>query len=219
MQGQTAPEIEIFPLGDFATNCHLIRHADPDISRDCWIVDMSFDPGDLLDRVEELGLKVEVIVLTHAHVDHIAGLNEAMQRLGPIPIWSHIAERDWLRNPRLNLSEAMGLHVTGPEPSRLIEHGETLVLAGEPWQVRHVPGHSPGSIALYHEASRRIISGDTLFAGSIGRTDFPGCSFAQLESSIRAQLYTLPDDTRVYPGHGPTTTIGFEKRTNSFVQI
>jgi glyoxylase-like metal-dependent hydrolase (beta-lactamase superfamily II) len=118
----------------------------------------------------------------------------------------------------LNLSAGYGVEVTAPTPDRLLRHGETLILCGRPWQVRHTPGHSPGGITLYHEPGGTAIVGDTLFAGSIGRHDFPGSDFATLAKSIREQLYTLPNETTVLPGHGPTTTIGREKLSNPFVR-
>lgn len=217
MPVRTHPIIEAFPLGEFQTNCYLVRPTEnPDGS--CWIADVGFDPEPLLDRVAQLGLTPEVIVLTHAHCDHIAGLLEARRRFPECPIWIHPLEAGWLSDPMLNLSAAMGLAITGPEPDRLINPGETLTLCGQPWRVLHTPGHSPGSITLVHDASNSALVGDALFAGSIGRTDFPGSSFDTLEESIRTQLYTLPDDTAVLPGHGPATTIGREKATNPFVQ-
>ena len=161
-------------------------------------------------------------MLTHAHCDHIAGAFDVVKAFsqggaGALPVWVHEAERDWLSNPMLNLSALMGLPVTAPEAARLLREGDELELAGEKWRVLHTPGHSPGGITLWHEASGTAIVGDALFAGSIGRTDFPGSSFEVLARSIREKLYKLPDETRVLPGHGPETTIGREKRSNPFV--
>jgi hydroxyacylglutathione hydrolase len=213
-EAKTTPIVEGFALGDFQTNCYLIR---PDASsKRAWIADVGFDPGALLDRAA--AFKIEAIVLTHCHVDHIAGLFEARTRLGPVPIFVHGAEAGWLTDPMLNLSAAMGLSVTGPEPDRLLAGGEDLELCGQVWKVLETPGHSPGGITLLHEPSHQAIVGDALFAGSIGRTDFPGSNFEILASSIREKLYPLPDETIVYPGHGPMTTIGAEKSSNPFVR-
>lgn len=208
--------IEPFTLGPYQTNCYIIRTDGPSGER-CWVADFSFDIAGLLDRVEELGLVPEALVLTHAHVDHIAGLGEAKRRFPDAPILIHEAEEGWLTDANLNLSGFSPTPVTAPPADRLLRDGETLTLCGEDWLVMHTPGHSPGSVSLYHQASETCICGDAIFKGSIGRTDFPGCSFEALEASIRTRLYTLPDGTVLLPGHGPPTTVGDEKRSNPFV--
>lgn len=210
------PVIQTFVLGDFMTNCYVIRPSQE--SKSCWIADCGYQPDELLDYVVSESLEPEVIVLTHAHADHIAGLFEARTKLGAVPIWIHAAEESWLNDPVANLSALAGLSITGPTPDRLIAHGESLELCGQQWRVAHTPGHSPGGISLIHEPSRAAIVGDALFAGSVGRTDFPGSSHEMLMESIQRELYTLPDETVVYPGHGATTTIGAEKRHNPFVR-
>lgn len=200
-------------LGPFATNCYIIADG-----LACWIVDASFEPAPLLADFRELALTPQALILTHAHVDHIAGIPDIRRAYPKLPIWIHNAERDWLGDPMLNLSALMGMSVSVPGPDRLLEHGEKLALGSLTWEVRHTPGHSPGGIGLYCPQEHTLIAGDTLFAGSIGRTDFPGSDFATLERSIREQLYTLGDDTKVYPGHGPATTVGREKRSNPYVR-
>ncbi|MBX3375695.1 MAG: MBL fold metallo-hydrolase [Phycisphaeraceae bacterium] len=206
------PLLETVTLGPFETNCYIVADGDR-----CWIIDASFEPEALIERVRDLGLKPEALILTHAHVDHIAGVDEVVRTFGPLPVVMHADEREWLANPMLNLSAAMGLPVTACGPDRFIAEGDRLTLGGQTWKVLHTPGHSPGGVSLVNSEAGIALVGDTLFAGSIGRTDFPGSDFESLAHSIRAKLYTLPDDTRVYPGHGPPTTIGREKRTNPFV--
>ncbi len=200
-----------FALGPFATNTYVVGHGTR-----CWIVDPSFGPAPVIAYVRDKQLTVDAIVLTHAHVDHIAGIADVQKALGPLPVWIHEAEAAWLGDPERNLSSAFGMPVSLPHASRLLHDGDELPMGDQTWRVLHVPGHSPGSIALAR--SGVVIGGDALFAGSIGRTDFPGSDFATLEAAIRTKLYTLPDATVVHPGHGPATTIGTEKRSNPYVR-
>lgn len=211
-----APQVklEIFSPGPYATNCMIVHspgHAG------CWIVDAGFEPERMIEKVRSLNLVPEALILTHAHVDHIAGVGKVVRAFPKLPVWIHEAERDWLNDPELNLSTYTGQPTTAPGPDRVLTDGESLALGPSTWTVLHTPGHSPGGITLWCPAARVALVGDALFAGSIGRTDFPGCSFELLERSIRTKLYTLPEDTKVYPGHGPPTTIGREKKTNPFV--
>lgn len=200
------------------TNCFLVHFPESADPHACWCVDVGGQPQPMLQAMQRLGLVPQAIVLTHTHVDHIAGVRDLLKSTGPLPIWVHRDEQAWLLDPELNLSEAAGLPSTTPAAERLLEHDQTIELAGQPWRVIHVPGHSPGSVGLYHAPSELLIGGDALFSGSIGRTDLPGGNHDQLLESIRTRFYTLPDSTKVLPGHGPATTIGQEKRSNPFVR-
>ncbi|MBX3386657.1 MAG: MBL fold metallo-hydrolase [Phycisphaeraceae bacterium] len=209
------PTIRGIALGMFETNCYVVTVP---AARDCWIIDAGFDPADLIDLIQTENLNPTAVLLTHAHCDHIAGLSEVRSAFPNIPIHLHPAEHAWLTDPMKNLSAAMGVGVVAPPATATLEDGMTLELAGTHWRVLHTPGHSPGGITLVHDASNQAIVGDTLFNGSIGRFDFPGSSEDQLRRSILEKLYTLPDQTRVYPGHGPSTTIGRERRSNPYVR-
>jgi hydroxyacylglutathione hydrolase len=207
--------IEAFTLGPWGTNCYLVHTG---AGSEAWIVDASFGPGPIARRAKELGVAVRAIVLTHAHVDHIAGLTELRGAFPGAEVLLHRDERDWLEKPMLNLSEGAGIPVTSAAPDRLLDGGETLTLGAHAFDVLHTPGHSPGGIALHCAEQKVALVGDTLFAGSIGRSDFPTSDPDALFDSILRVLYALPDETRVLPGHGPATTIGREKRTNPFVR-
>lgn len=210
---QGAVTVQSLPLGPFATNCYLVSVSDA-----CWIIDASFDPEPMLARIREQNLTPEALILTHAHIDHIAGLSDIRGAFPDIPVMIHKAEQLWLGNPDLNLSRESGRSMKFAAPNRLLRGGETLELGGAGFRVFHTPGHSPGGITLYHPDSGVAIVGDTLFAGSIGRFDFPTSDEETLLRSIRETLYELPPETRVLPGHGPETTIGREMHSNPFVR-
>lgn len=208
-------QIRGLPLGPFETNCYVVSEEGSD---DCFVVDAGFGSVRLAEIIRANNLTPAALVLTHAHLDHIGGVRSLRENFPELPIWIHTLEAEWLLDPSLNLSAASGMPVTAPKCDRVLNEGDSLDLPGGPWKVFHTPGHSPGSITLWSEKHGVAFVGDALFAGSIGRTDFPGCSFQQLEKSIREKLYTLPANTDCYPGHGPQTQIGREMKTNPFVK-
>jgi hydroxyacylglutathione hydrolase len=220
MADAPTPRVAVFTLGPYETNCHVVSVPG---SESCWIVDAGFEPEPMIEHVRAGGLRPVSLILTHAHPDHIAGVSAVRSAFPRLPVLIHPAEAGWLNDPELNLSSYMGAPITAPGPDGLLEDGQELELAGTRWTVLHTPGHSPGGITLYHsgagsQSAGIALVGDALFAGSIGCTDFPGSDHETLIRSIRTRLYTLPDGTRIYPGHGPETTIGREKQTNPFVR-
>ncbi len=215
--------IETFPLGDWMTNCYVAVDPAPGGEGGggggrCWVVDAGFEPEAMLAYVAEHNLRVEKIVLTHAHLDHIGGLWDVHRAHPDAPILIHEAERDFLTDTTLNLSAFAGIPVVAPEAHATVAHGDRLTLGRHDFEVRHTPGHSPGGITLYNARHRVALVGDALFEGSIGRHDFPTSDGPLLLRSIREQLLTLPDDVRVYPGHGSSSTIGAERRSNPYLR-
>jgi glyoxylase-like metal-dependent hydrolase (beta-lactamase superfamily II) len=206
--------IDRFELGSFATNCFVIG---VEGSTDCWLVDVGEQPGRMLDHIRRHELQPRLIVLTHGHADHIAGLPEALSAFPNTPVLIHQHERNFLTDPALNLSLYFGTPLVCPEATRLLQGNETLELVGVPFHVLHTPGHSPGGITLHQPDHHIALVGDTLFAGSIGRYDFPTSDGPTLFRSIHGQLLRLSDDTCVYPGHGPDTTIGREQQSNPYL--
>lgn len=185
---------------------------------DAVVVDPGLEPGAIADALDERGLTVAAILNTHGHADHIAG-NAAMKRAFPeAPLVIGAGDAVMLTDPEANLSLSFGFEIVSPPADRTVREGDTLSYAGIDFEVLDIPGHSPGHVVfVIREQPIVILGGDVLFRGSIGRTDLPGGSFDQLAAGIRGKLYPLPDDTVVYPGHGPVTTTGHEKRTNPFV--
>ena len=208
------PEIRTFTLGDFQTNCYLITVPGRE---GCWIVDCGFSPEPMFDAIEVQGLTVKGILITHSHADHIAGLDAARARFGDVPVHAHQAEQGFCSDPMKNLSGMMGMHVTATEPTVWLAGGEELDLDGTTWRVLHTPGHSPGGVCYVHDDSNQAIVGDMLFAGSIGRIDFPTSDPAAMRRSIFDVIMNLPDETTIYPGHMGSTTIGVERHSNMFV--
>lgn len=217
-----SPVIRAFTLGDFETNCYVVTvpgAADESMRRHAWIVDVGQDPQPMLDAVLREGLDVKAILFTHAHADHIAGVDEAIARLGPhVPRLAHRSETSAFEDPEFNLSAFVGAPISVSAPTGELTPGSTLELAGTSWRVVHTPGHSPGGVTLVHDASKQALVGDTLFAGSIGRTDFPTSNAEAMKHTLFDVLLALPDDMRVHPGHGPATTIGIERRSNPWLK-
>lgn len=209
--------IERFALGDFETNCFVVRDA-ADPTPSCWIVDCGDRPEALLDHVERAGLRPSLCILTHCHCDHVAGLARMRLRLGPVNVLCHRAEKDFNEDPNLNLSAFIPPSISAPPPDALLSGGEMLELGSLYVRVLHTPGHSPGGITLWCPEAGEAIVGDTLFAGSIGRLDFPTSDPDAMRRTLFEVLLALPDETRIHPGHGPSTTIGAERRTNPFLR-
>jgi len=213
----TAPDqivIRTFCLGEWETNCYIVQmHEDTR----CWIIDAGFAPEPMIQAIEDDGLQPQQLLLTHAHVDHIAGITALRARWPELPILIHGAEAGFLTDPNLNLSAFLSDPVIAPPATRLLEHGEMLAFGDTAVEVRHPPGHRPRGISLVVDAARSVFAAHALFSGSIGRTDFPTSNHELLMRSITEQLMTLPDDTRVYAGHMAATTIGCERTTNPFL--
>lgn len=201
-------------LGPFETNAYVYT---PD-GANAWIIDPGFEPQAVIDQVKNAGLDVAAVVLSHAHADHVMGLSDVMDAFPDTPLLIHEAEEDWPSDPALNLSAMFGTPYSGPSPTLLLKHGDEVSVGSETWAVRHTPGHSPGGCVFVAPGGKLAVVGDTLFSGSVGRTDFPGGDFDQLAESIRREVYSLDGSCLCLPGHGPTTTVGHERSHNPFVR-
>jgi glyoxylase-like metal-dependent hydrolase (beta-lactamase superfamily II) len=185
---------------------------------DALVIDPGLEPDLILDFLRERELTAAAILNTHGHADHIGGNAALKQAFSPAPLIIGAGESHLLSDAEANLSAPFGLPITSPPADRLVREGDTVEAAGIRLEVLEVPGHSPGHVVyLYRDQPMVLFGGDVLFRGSIGRYDFPNSNGPLLLTGIKEKLLTLPPDTVVYPGHGPTTTIGHEKRTNPYV--
>ena len=212
MSEYTIESVESQP---FAENSYIIWRRGRD---DAVVIDPGFDTETILERLRRHGLHLAAILNTHGHADHIAG-NQAMKEAYPdAPLLIGGNEAFLLRDADANLSGPFGAPLYSPAADRLVADSERIEIAGLGFEVREIPGHSPGSVVFVCDQfdPAFVFGGDVLFAGSIGRTDLGG-NLRQLLLGIRAKLLSLPDTTVVYPGHGPATTVGAEKRSNPFV--
>jgi len=204
--------IRNYNLGPLQTNAYLLTGADP--TRGV-IIDPGMNPGGLIRNIE--GMEIEAILLTHAHFDHMGGVDE-IRKLKNCPVYLHPLESEWLTNPKLNGS-LMWPNVSPPlttDPAEYdLAEGQTLKLIGLEFKVFHTPGHSPGSVSFL--CGNDLFSGDVLFRLGVGRTDLAGGRERDLFDSIRGKLFKLDDEVKVYPGHGSRTTIGFERERNPYV--
>ncbi len=211
-------KLQTIPSLPFAENtyvAHLVGR------QDCLVVDPGTEPDKIFDYLDEQGLTPAAILNTHGHGDHIAGNEPLKQRWPDCPLVIGAGDAPLLTDPRLNMSAGFGFDLISPEADLLVHDGDFYEAAGIRLLVLETPGHSPGHVVFVWQDQTpvQVFGGDVLFSGSIGRTDLPGQSGQQLLTAIHEKLFTLPDDTVVYPGHGPRTTIGKEKRSNPFVGL
>ncbi len=199
-------------LGVCQTNCYFLYEED---KKEVIVVDPADHGEGLYDKLKEAGFSVAGIILTHGHYDHIGSAEELRSKSGA-KIYANEAERELCTDPRLNLSGMFGRKIT-VEPDVHVKDGEELTIAGMTCKMIATPGHTSGSCCYYFEDAGMLISGDTLFLESTGRTDFPTGSTSEIIRSIKEKLFLLPDDTKVYPGHNDATTIGHEKKYNPFI--
>ncbi len=209
--------VHFFTFNAFQENTYIISNH----LKQCWIIDPGMyeqrETDEFISFIEKQGLTPLAIINTHAHLDHIFGVQAVIDKYG-IPFGIHEKELPVLKRGA-DTAAMFGLEFgTVPKADFYIEEGKPLKLGEDTLNVSFTPGHSPGSVSFYYPEGRWVIAGDVLFNGSIGRTDLPGGDFDTLITSIRTHLFTLPDDTTVLSGHGPETSIGDEKRDNPFLK-
>jgi len=208
-------EVANFVFNDFQENTYILH----DESNECVII----DPGcnndiekiQFKEYIIARDLKPVMLINTHCHIDHILG-NQFVANEYKLKLWAHAGEQVVLDHA-MQVAQMYGIHYMGsPNITETLEEGDTVAFGNQKLKVLFTPGHSPASISLYNEETKTLMAGDVLFKGSIGRTDLPGGDHETLLKMIREKIFTLPDDTIVYSGHGPSTMIGLEKRTNPF---
>ena len=197
-------------VGPFASNCYIVGS---ESSKEGMIIDPGAEAEVILKKVKDLGLDIKYIVLTHGHIDHVSALKEVKEATGA-EVAIHADDADSLQGH--SLGTLFGLSFpTPPPPDRLLKDGDSIDIGDLHFLVLHTPGHSPGGICLLGQGV--VFSGDTLFNYGMGRYDLPGGDYKKLMNGINTKLMVLPDETAVYPGHGPATTIGAERRGNPFL--
>jgi glyoxylase-like metal-dependent hydrolase (beta-lactamase superfamily II) len=206
--------VKMLVVGPFASNCYVVGSSS---TKDGIIIDPGAEAERILKTVQQTGLSISLIVATHAHMDHVDALQAVKERTNA-QFALHEAEKELLSGGGMRVVQSLGLspYQSTPEPDRLLKDGDRIDVGDLHFEVLHTPGHSPGGICLSGHGV--VFSGDALFNFGIGRTDFPGGSYERLMKGIHEKLMVLPDDTIVYPGHGPATTIGDERRGNPFLR-
>ena len=209
--------IEHYVVGPVATNCYFMINDD---TGEAIVVDPGAAAKSLSEKLREGSHTPVAVLLTHGHFDHAGGVEELLRQFSgeDIPVYAYRGERQVLEDPGLNLSGGMGGHAETYHATDYLEDGDEFTAAGFDIRLLYTPGHTPGGCCFYLQNQGICFTGDTLFCGSVGRSDFPGGSASQLVSAIREKLLVLPDDTVCYPGHDSVTTIGDEKKYNPFIQ-
>jgi hydroxyacylglutathione hydrolase len=202
--------IDRLVLGDYENNCYIVRKDEK--TRSCIIIDTGLSAEPLIDFLKGKDLDPETLILTHGHGDHIAGVAPLRKNFGKIKVCIHKADSHMLTDSISNFSSFLGKKIETSPADIIFENEGPIESAGLKFTIIHTPGHTPGGICLYNSDEKILFSGDTLFAGSVGRTDFSGYD---VQKSLKQLV--LPDDTKVLPGHGPDTTIGQEKSYNPYL--
>lgn len=197
-----------FVVGPLETNCYVFGDED---SKEAVVIDPGGDPAVIKNYIKKNNLKLKYIINTHGHGDHI-GANPCFPEAA---VLIHELDADFLKEPALNLSSSFGFSISVPKANRLLNDGDKIKVGELGLEVIHTPGHTPGGICLKYDDI--IFTGDTLFFEGVGRTDIPNASWDKLLESIKNKLMALPDEIRVYPGHGPETSIGHERKHNPFL--
>lgn len=205
-------KVEKFVTGIISTNCYLVINED---TKQAVVIDPAACPSYLMSHIKSEGLKIEAILLTHGHFDHIMGIDGFLSEFD-VPVYVHEEDADAMEDPVLNQSSTYTSGYTFGK-ARYLRDRQTLELAGYTFQVIHTPGHTKGGCCYYVASENVLFSGDTLFQNSVGRTDFVNSSTSDLVHSVREKLFLLPNDTMVYPGHMGETKIGHEKKYNPYV--
>jgi len=209
--------IESMVVGEIQANCYIVGDGK---TSDVAVIDPGGDGPDIIARIEKKKFKVKFIINTHGHVDHMLSNAELKAAYPDAILCIHEFDAPMLANSESNLSSFLGRRIASPAPDKLLVEGDAIRVGKLQLEIIHIPGHSRGGICLLTESDnggKIVFCGDTLFQSSIGRTDLPGGSHSQLISGIKKKLLSLPDDTLVYPGHGPPTTIGEERINNPFL--
>ena len=205
-------KIHTLPVGDLQANCYIIENTD---NKQAILIDPGAEPNRIINFVNKNELQLKAILLTHGHADHISALDKVREAFA-VKVYIHEEDAPMLTNAKHNLSSFIGADKTFKKAEEILEDGQLLNIAGFEIQVLTIPGHTKGGCSFRIEG--HVFVGDSIFLESIGRTDLPGGSYKSLISNLKNKILSLPESTKLYPGHGPSTDVAWEKRMNPFLQ-